>query len=171
MILQLKKQQRQLSDLAEKKIQIQMMIKWRESLLHADELLTESAVELINKYLSEWSLNEQGIAAVRKAIKKKGYQLIIDAIEKCYCNSISSQDFREKYGKAIEFAGANQRPTLSYTKGILRNRGINISDKSFHAEFDAAALDGNEINKLIEAAKSCNNINDFRAAYAEVLNG
>lgn len=167
----IKKQQKQMLDLAEKKSQIQMMIKWRESLLNADELLTESAVELINRYLCDWRLNDNGVSTVRKAIKKKGYQAVIDAIEKCYCNSNGNNDFKDKYSKALDFAGSNPKPTLSYAKGILRNRGVRINDKSFYSEFNALSLDGNEIEQLIDAAKTCNSLDDFRKAYAEVTNG
>ena len=166
-----KKQQKQLSELAEKKAQIEMMINWRESLLEADELLTDSAVSLINKYMVEFSLTETGIDSVRKAIKKKGYQAVIDAIENCYCRSSGHDDFRLKYSKAIEFAGAKTKPSLSYAKGILRNRGISISDRSFYSEFDARSLSDDGIDTLISAAKSCNSMSDFRNAYAEVING
>lgn len=166
-----KKQQKHLSDLAERKAQIEMMVEWRESLLEADDIMTQSAVDLIDKYLSDWSLNEKGFDAVRKAIKKHGYQPVIDAIEDCYKRSESNQDFRDKYSKAIQFAGAVKKPTLSYAKGILRNRGIYISDKSFYSEFNSGALTVEQINKLIDASKSCGSIADFRKAFCEVVNG
>lgn len=166
-----KKQQKQLSELAEKKAQIEMMIEWRESLLEADELLTDSAVSLINKYMVEFRLTDTGISHVRKAIKKKGYQAVIDAIDACYCRSSGHIDFKSKYSNALEFAGAKPKPSLSYAKGILRNRGVQVSDKAFHSEFDGSCLDGNEIDKPINAAKRCNSISYFRYAYEEVTNG
>lgn len=166
-----KKQQKQLLLMAEKKAQIEMMIKWRESLLEVDELLTQSAVALIDKYMAEWSLNDNGMACVRKAIKKRGYQAVIDAIEKCYCNSSSNKDFKDKYSNAIDFAGVERKPSISYAKGILRNRGVKINDKAFHAEFESSALTEDEIIKVIEAAKICNTITDFKAAYEVICNG
>jgi hypothetical protein len=166
-----KKQQKHLSELAERKAQIQMMVQWRESLLSADEEMTESAVALINKYMREWSLTDSGIDRVRKAIKKKGYQSVIDAIETCYTRSSSNADFKEKYTNAIEFAGVVSKRTLSYAKGILKNRGVRISDKSFYSEFPTSGFSEKQINHLIEAAKSCSSIDDFRAVYAEVING
>lgn len=166
-----KKQQKQLQDLAEKNAQIEMMVNWRESLLEADEKLTDSAVNLINKYLAEWRLMESGIAMVRKAVKKKGYQAVMDAIENCYLSCDDNKQFKAKYQKAIEFAGASRKPSISYAKGILRNRGIYISDIAFYSEFNSDPLSGEEIQSLIERAKSCNSIDDFRNAYNEVVHG
>ena len=166
-----KKQQRQLTDLAEKKAQIEMMIEWRESLIAADEKLTQSAVDLINNYLEEWNLNSVGFSGVKKAIKKKGYSAVMDAIEQCYARSVDNKDFKQRYAKAIEFAGTERKQTLSYAKGILRNRGIYVSDKSFYSEFNAEPLTSSEVESIIQKSKSCNTLEDFRKAYAEVING
>lgn len=167
----IKKQQKQLQELAEKNAQIEMMIDWRESLIKADEKLTDSAVELINTYLSEWSLNDNGVSAVRRAIKKKGYLLVMDAIERCYLSCDSNAQFRERYSKAIEFAGFDKKPSISYAKGILRNRGVKIADKAFYSEFNSCPLSPIQMDRLIEISKSCNSIEQFRIAYREVVNG
>lgn len=166
-----KKQQKQLSELAEKKAQIEMMIEWRELLLEADELLTKNITALINKYLVDWSLNDTGINHVRKAIKKRGYLAVFDAIEECYCKSKDSEDFRGKYSGAIDFAGVERKPSISYAKGILKNRGIRINDRAFHAEFHSDELTVDQIDALIRAAKRCNTITDFRNAYEVITNG
>lgn len=165
-----KRQQKQLTDLAEKKAQIQMMIEWRESLLQADNLLTDSAVKLINSYMKTHTLNNIGVSSVKKSIKKKGYQAVIDAVEACYCNSVDHDDFRSKWSKAVGFAGSKPKPSISYAKGILRNRGININERYFYHEFKAN-LDEDQVLTLIEKAKICNSMNDFRDAYDEVVNG
>ena len=166
-----KKQQKQLSDLAEKKAQIQMMIEWRESLINSDDLLTASAKKLVNKYLHDYSVSEHGEADIKKAIKKAGYQTVIDAIEKCFANSLDSEDFRKKWGNAIQYANASNKVTINYAKGILRNRGIKINDRQFHAEFPSSSLNEMQLKRLIDMSKSCSNFYDFRRAYDEVLNG
>lgn len=166
-----KKQQKQMQDLAEKKAQIKMMIEWRESLISADELLTDSAVKLINQYLEGYSVSKIGRDDVKKSIKKNGYQSVIDAIEKCFSISVGSEDFRKKWGKAIQFCSSSNKVTINYAKGILRNRGIRINDRQFHAEFPSAGLNETQIKHLVEHSKSCSSIYDFRRAYDEVMNG
>lgn len=166
-----KKQQKQISDLAEKKAQIKMMIEWRESLINADDLLADSVVKIVNHYLDGYTVSKIGKDDIKKAIKKSGYQQVIDAVEKCFSSSFDSEEFRKKWGKAIQFCTASNKISINYAKGILRNRGVKIYDKQFHAEFPSASLTEDQIKQLVEASKSCVSIYDFRRAYEEVTNG
>lgn len=168
----IKKQQKQLSDMAEKKAQIEMMIDWRESLINSDKLLSSSVKNIIDDYMDGYSVSETGLLNIEKAIKKSGYQKVVDAVEKCFMYSKDSEDFRLKWSDAIRFAGSQKttQSSISYAKGILKNRGVRISEKAFYAEFNCA-ITLEQSDQIVEAAKRCNSMEDFRKAYAEVLNG
>ncbi len=75
-----KKQQRQLQELAERKEQLEMMLKWREEL----QLFEEDKVDKINKYIgtySDWTANDNGKKTIKKWLKEFPFELILEAID------------------------------------------------------------------------------------------
>lgn len=164
----IKKQQSQLSAMAEKKAQIEMMIEWRESLLEADELLTDSAEELINKYLYEddCHVSESGKPLIRKAIKKHGYQRVVDAIERLY---VSNSDFKDGWGTAIKYCKEYNKNNIHYIKGILRNNCNWFNEKRFYAETKSIVLDDGNYNFMVECAKDSKNLDSFLSMIEEII--
>lgn len=164
----IKKQQSQLSQMAEKKAQIQMMIKWRESLLEADELLTDSAEALINKYLDDVDrkVSTTGKSLIRKAVKKHGYQKTIEAIEKLY---MSGSDFSDGWSKAIKYCKDYSKNSIHYIKGILRNNCSWFDEKRFYAETNGINLCDENYNFAVECAKESKSLNSFLSKIEELL--
>ena len=154
-----KKQQKQLSDLAEKKSQIEMMIYWRESLLNADELLVDSVESIVNKYLSAFDkcVSESGRDKIRKAVKKHGYQPCVDAIEVFY---VSDKCFESEWSNAIKYIGKSNKNNIHYIKGILKNRVSHLNEKRFYAETNDLDMDS-QFDGLSEIAKTCTNQSEF----------
>lgn len=163
----IKKQQSQLSAMAEKKAQIEMMIEWRESLLEADELLVVSAEKLIDKYLEVHGkvVSEDGTEIIRKAIKKHGYTMVMAAVEKCYINSDS---FLNSWGKCVEHAGVTSKKNIHYIKGILKNTCGYINETRFYIETKGIELNDHNYSIMFAAAKSSRNLNDFLYSLDEV---
>lgn len=163
-----KKQQSQLSELAEKKSQIEMMVKWRESLLDSDEILVSSVVSLIDKYLhvDDRHVSEAGVKAVRKAVKKHGYQAVIDSLEKLY---ISDRDFEGNWASQIKYCSKETKPTIHYIKGILRNRIGHFNEKNFYAEVGGFDLNPESYKGLVDIAKSCESMFEFYGRAREAL--
>lgn len=156
-----KKQQAQLAELAERKSQIEMMVSWRESLLEADELLVDSAEKLVNKYLeeNEKSVSEYGKSKLRKAIKKNGYQKVIDAIEDAYC---SGGDFPNIWAKRIAYANSDKpKNSIHYVKGILKNRLSYFNERKFYSETSSIEMSDDNYKFLVDSAKSCSSQTDF----------
>lgn len=77
---ELKKQQKELVDLADKREQAEMMIKWRDEMLD----LTEKQAFSIDRYIrtvSEWGCSEVGIGNLIKLIKSFSYNEVYEATE------------------------------------------------------------------------------------------
>lgn len=163
-----KRQQSQLSEMAEKKLQIEMMVEWRESLLNADEILVESVKKLINTYLEAFDreVSDAGVTSIRKAIKNHGYQLVIDSIENLYK---SNKDFNGNWSKAIKYCDKKSKPNLHYAKGIMKNRFPYFNEKQFYHEMSALCIDDEFVEQLIEIAKSCNSCSNFYERIDEVI--
>lgn len=164
----IKKQQSQLSAMAEKKSQIEMMIEWRESLLDADELLTDSVEALINKYLDDHDkhVSEHGKPLIRKAVKKHGYQNVVDAVERLY---ISESDFCEDWAKAIKYSKKHTGNSIHYIKGILKNTCNYLNEKRFYAETNNVELSDENYKLMLTCAKESRSLDSFLSGIEGIL--
>lgn len=75
----IKKQEKQLKELADRKEQLEMMVAWREGL----KSLEDEQVEMVNdlfKANTDWSISEQGKRTVRKWLKEFGISEVLDAV-------------------------------------------------------------------------------------------
>lgn len=161
-----KKQQKQLTDLAEKHEQIKLMIEWRESIQNSEELLVKSVSELIESLLVTKSPSDHGEMLIRKAIKKHGYQAVFDSVNESYAKSESIDDFSTRWAKAFQYIGLVQsesKKKISYAKGILRNRFNYFNEKRFHAETSKLKLRESDFENFINAAKECGTVAEFYA--------
>lgn len=159
----IKKQQSQLNLMAEKKAQIELMIKWRESLEAADELLVDSIVNLINNLMAEYHLNNDGVMKVRKAVLKRGYQDVYDSVKGFYAICKSVEEFSDNWSKGLSFKAGNPI-SINYAKGILRNRFNFFSEKKFYSFFNGYDLTEDKIKLVIGESKSCDSLSSFYLA-------
>ena len=156
----IKKQQVQMSMMAEKKAQISMMIEWRESLIDADELLTESVKKLIDTYLSEDEkcVSDSGVPLIRKAVKKNGYQATVDAVEALYS---SGRDFVGNWSASIKYGGHKKENNIHYIKGILNNTCERLDTKRFYAEVSGIDLTDDNYKIMLSCAKRSTTLSSF----------
>lgn len=76
---ELKKQQKELVDLADKREQAEMMIKWRDEMLD----MTVRQAESINTYIgsvSDWSCTEHGLRTIVRLIDNFSYMEVYEAV-------------------------------------------------------------------------------------------
>ena len=74
-----KKQEKQLKELAERKEQLEMMVAWRDSL----KSLEDEQVEIVNDLFrtnTDWGISEHGKRTVRKWLKEFGINEVLDAV-------------------------------------------------------------------------------------------
>lgn len=170
----IKKQQKQLANMAEKQEQIKLMVEWRESLENADDLLIDSAAKIIGKLMIDKHLSDHGLMILRKAIKKHGYQCVIDSIHKSYGMSSDIEDFCKKWSKGFGYIGKSPKEGASqvgYIKGILRNRFNYFNEKAFYSEFSGYELSNSDLESLTSSAKSCDSVAGFYSAMDGLIDG
>lgn len=75
-----KKQQRQIQEMAERNEQLEMMLEWRNSL----DVLCDREVDAVNdriSSISDWKANDNGKKKLKKMIKEFSIQLVLDAVD------------------------------------------------------------------------------------------
>lgn len=157
---EIKKQQNQLKLMAEKKSQIELMIKWRESLNDSDELLVKSIAELIDSLMINYSVSDHGLMKIRKSILKRGYQDVYDSVKGFYVTCASIDDFSDNWCKGLSFKAGNPI-SINYAKGILRNRFNFFNEKKFYSFFNSYDLTEDKIKLVIGKSKDCDSLSDF----------
>lgn len=168
----IRKQMNQMQKLAERDEQISMMVDWQESLLKSEEKLVVSAVNEIDRLMVDYSLNENGIMTVRKSIKKHGYESVIKQISAAYEVSSDPDDFRSKWSRYVQHKhtpGALSKKSLSYAKGILRNRFSHFNEKRFYAELGNVDINDEKLDAICNVAKSCSNMSEFYSSALEIV--
>lgn len=163
------KQQKETELLAEKKTQIELMIKWQESLNNADEKLYSSVEKLVNSYLVDRSVNENGMMKIRKAVKKNGYEKVFKSVSECYMRSESIEVFAESWAKAILHCYENKGFNIHYIKGILKNRLDYFNERWFYITMNNHEITKENESIYLDAAKNCRNQTHFYELISEEL--
>ena len=169
-----KKQQKQLADMAEKHEQIKLMVEWRESIQNSEDLLVDSVADLISDLLVDKSPNDHGRMLIRKSIKRSSYQDVFEAVNKAYSQSDSIDDFSRKWAKSISYAGKKQdelSKRINYAKGILRNRFHHFEQPRFYAEVKAIGVTDEHSEDIVEVAKSCKTLSSFYSDLEALIDG
>ena len=76
-----KKQKKQLDDMQDRREQLEMMLKWRESLAETENLEIDAIEKIFNRVTNKWGLNEDGRRDIRKLIKRFGLVEVYNACE------------------------------------------------------------------------------------------
>lgn len=163
------KQQKETELLAEKKAQIELMIKWQESLNSADEKLYSSVEKLINNHLVDRSVNENGMMKIRKAVQKNGYEKVFKSVSECYIKSENIEDFANSWAKAILHCYESKGVNMHYIKGILKNRLSYFNERGFYAEMKNHEINSKNESVFLNAAKNCTNQTNFYDLILESL--
>jgi len=161
---EIKKQQVQLKLMAEKKAQIELMVKWRESLDSADELLVKSVEKLVNNLMIGYSVNDNGLMKIRKAISKRGYQAVCYSVKIFYNRCATPECFSDNWSSKGLNAKEESGLSLNYAKGILRNRFDHFNERKFYAFFNDYDLTEDQIQLVIDESKVCRNASVFYQA-------
>lgn len=93
-------QRKQMEELAERREQIEMMIRWREELESQDDLLVDSVCELIES-LSGGVPNDKGKNEIRGHIEKFGYGEVREAAKIAFTkySAVTDWEWNRAFGK------------------------------------------------------------------------
>ena len=128
---EIKKQQKQLEELALKREQLKMMIEWKQELSKIDDFQVEQIGNLFENETG-YSLSDYSLKKIRKEIKSYGFQSVYEATE------ISINQYFEGNKESANY-------TVEYIYRILRNKHSDKDDKLLY-----------EINYLCKIASNRN---------------
>lgn len=179
----IEKQRKQLEELNERRLQLEMMMQWREGLMD----LERQQLDIIEERLSELTghiLTEQGRKKYRQALKEYGLKLMLDSIDA----AVNQYLKYDKTGKPIDESVARvfdytvrickckvlneNKPymkELFYIRGILRNRLNYFVDWQALDYLEQAYLADASIESLKECAKTVKNWTQFCDSIEEFL--
>lgn len=177
----IEKQRKQLQELNEKREQLEMMLKWRETLNEFDQDIAGVLVEKINEMIAPSEINSNGEKVVKTWLKKFSFEEILTASEKafesvyCFDNGLSQEEKANKFFNLVpRICSVNRMPEsekeLFYIRGILKNRmyvnwgySMVLMKKSIELGFD--------VDELKELAKTAKNWTVFRTTLEEFIEG
>lgn len=178
----IEKQRKQLEELNERRLQLEMMMQWREGLMD----LERQQIDIIEDRLSESTghvLTEQGRSNYRRALREYGLQLMLDsidvAVEQYLRRDEDGKPTDDSISKVFDYViricrckelnkSKPYMKELFYIRGILRNRLSYFVDWKALDYLERAYLAGASLESLKDCAKSvrnwtqfCNSIDDF----------
>ena len=127
----LEKQKAQLDELNEKRLQLEMMIEWRESLNNLDDDIAQKIADYFGNQ-ANCDVNETGLKKIKQWTKKFTYQQILEAVELSvnqYVKKGTNTETNKAFDMVPRICAAKKRQAetgedlshLYYIRGILRN--------------------------------------------------
>ena len=127
----IKKQERQIQELAEKNEQLEMLLKWREELQKFNDKEVDAVNNRINE-ISGYIANDYGKKKLKKIIKEFSIQAVLDAVDIAF----------DTY-----YDGSGQSWLNAFNKigGICHNRSQKRSDKVYYFNYICKACENKYI--------------------------
>jgi len=164
------KQRRQLEELSERRIQIQMMLDWRSGLLSVEKLMADKIQEIINSKSEKWDTNERAREDIEKWVKQFDFEEILSAVDIAY--SMYYEDTGPSWSRAFtkipgiirvsrSSVGKPYLRQLLYIRGILRNRLSHFNETHALSLLEEAAERGLDLDHFEKLAKGLNTWSQF----------
>ncbi|PPC95218.1 MAG: HNH endonuclease [Methylotenera sp.] len=156
------KQKVQLDELNEKRLQLELMLKWRKELQAISKKSLSVAVSQWNSMIEGYSLNEFGEGQLNKLVVKFGLNAVLDAMQiaEKYLKKEDGVLTKESCSLAFDKLGGicnlkaqpEWKQQLSYIRGIARNRHSYHNPHVLMKKLEAAYNAGVELDTLKEIA-------------------
>ena len=166
-----KKQQKQLQDLADKNEQLEMMLKWREELYN----LKNNKIDRINDYiekLSDWRASEVGEKTIKKWISEFPFELVLEAVdiafEQYYDGSERSWNlaFNRVSGicanKAYDSKNGNKRYYYNYLAKACRSKYGFWDSETIHYYVENYIMNDDDFERAKSVLKYSRYWGDFK---------
>jgi len=161
-------QQRQLEELNERRLQLEMLLEWRNGLVGLKEAQVQAVVDAINRHIDN-DITKTGLSEIKKWIRRFGLVEVLECVDKSFeqyleFNRDGSPTF-ESRKKAFSYipkiAASNkavrEKPYLAdlfYIRAVLRNRFPKDLDYKAMKSMEAAYLGGVSIDAIKSVACS-----------------
>lgn len=174
-------QKRQLAELQEKRIQLDMMLEWRSGVQGIDEDALAAAVDAIEDYMYGHTVNEYGKKTLNRLIKKHGLPDVFKGIDQAadvylkydddgYVLAKSASLMFNKLGGICKHLNASDFDKRKhYVKGICRNRFSYFNEKRFWVYMTDAHEFGVDITEIEAIAKTADNWTQFVDGLQEAI--
>jgi hypothetical protein len=177
---ELEKQKQQLKELNEKRLQLEMMLKWREELLKLNKDGVNAAKDLIERLLN-CSLTEYGIKNLRAWVKKYTLKEVLEVIDISF-DQYFQESNKESKEKVINYIPkicnsrriAKEKPYINdlyYIRGIIKNRFNYYNPLMALKWLEELYLNGYSIDTLKKIVFECDTWNQFQQCYEELREG
>lgn len=162
----------QLTELNERRSQIEMLLDWKNGLLEIDNDVAKKIGDYFED-LTGFSVSEKGIRTLKAIIKKYGHDNCINGMERSvdvyFKNDTESAEFC--FRKIGAICNLNTKPDysrkISYIMGILKNKSIFFNKKKMGDSLFKAHENGVDLDKLTEETKSISNWKEFKEKFSE----
>ena len=174
---ELEKQRAQLEELSERREQLEAMLEWRDELRGFDDSVLGAVSEVWCEAVYPFTLTDTGASDLRKLVKKFGYDVAIQAIDKstsqylCFGDEGPTPESVEaafsKLGGICYFIANPDRAAddrdIFYIRGILRNRLSYVNESLCVRLLREAKGLRADMETIKQFAKEVGNWSDFRA--------
>ena len=182
----LDKQRAELDELADRREQIEMMLKWRKELTDVDALEVDLICSVIHESCDKFSVNDSGKKFIKRWLKKYSHEELIAAVTASFdsyhrCDEPLDDAHSRAWGKAFDYipriASVNRRGGHSdsdrriyYIRGILRNR-VYVNERAYMPMMRLAVSNNVSLDMVEALAKDCRNWTEFRDAVDDYNSG
>lgn len=164
------KQKAQLDELNERRLQLEMMLEWREAVSNIAKQQEDAVVEFIDSH-PDFEVSPIGRNSIRKWIKRYGFTEVMDAAETSFGQYLEYKQsggvVPDSWNKAFNYIPRiinvkrreEDKPyigDLFYIRGILRNRFSYVNDREALDLLERCHLAGASIDSLREFTKTVN---------------
>ncbi|EPB8152956.1 HNH endonuclease [Clostridium perfringens] len=161
----LDKKRKELEELNERRIQIDMMMEWQEELLEADNYKVDKLCEYINK-IRDVKVTDKGRELLKKYIKKYEFEMVLEAINISFEQYDDKEEAFNKIPKIISNKKKlEKKPYLKdlyYIRAIGKNRFGYINEYKAIQLLEEAYLKNISIDDLRNFTLKCRNWTQFR---------
>lgn len=165
----LAKQKQQLEELNERRIQLEMMIDWRQNLKKMDDDVIDVLAEEFEE-ATGYEVSENGKKSIKKWLKQYSYIELSEAIDK---SVLSYEDASQAFSKIPSVAYWSKNPQdelmkeLYYIRGIMRNRFNYVDDRLAIVALKNACQSSDDIDELREIALNASNWTSWKRMMEE----
>lgn len=175
-----KRQEKQIRDLAERKEQLNMLLQWRAGLAEIDNDCID-AVDDVFRTWTEWGISEHGRKSVKKWINEFGLNEVLDATEKAievyYCGTEGSWNIAFSKISGI-CANRNRQKEfgnidyyVNYTAKALKERNLYCDKNKVRDFYELYVNDEKDFEKVKDCLKKTRSWTDFRQRLVSVFVG
>lgn len=165
------RQMAQLEEINERRLQLEMLMSWRDDMLSLDALKVDKIEQILNGKSEASRLSDHGIEVVEKWVKKYQFDELVTAIDAAFETYFTGKD--GTWNRAFEMVPAIIRVNakcrdkpymrdLYYARGILRKRGLYVNEKAVMQIMEDAVLAGAQPDEIRARAAGARNWTQFR---------